>query len=457
MQGFMTVFHLESYPPRQRIPWIGPLLALLALLCLIYSQTGPAPQPQPPSHVRPAPHANLGAPVRAPQDPLRECPDLPGLEDVLVVLKTGVTEAREKVPVHLQTTLRCVPNYLLVSDFEEDIGGVHVYDVLRGLPENVRNSHPDFEMYNRIREGGRPALTDFDLGQDINTPFGKPNNPGWKLDKWKFLPMIDAAVRVRREAKWYVFMEADTYMVWPNLLRWLNKFDWRKPHYLGNQMQIADVLFAHGGSGFVLSQPAIHKAWQVMQSDVTKWMQVNDIHWAGDSVLGKLLSDSGINLLWSWPMLQNGHPAEFDPFTGGYFKVPWCYAPIAYHHLAPEQISELWKFDRFWFREGNKVLTYRDVFRNVIRPHLGSIQNDWDNNLDDNNNSRSSLSMVECRSFCVNEPQCLQYTYESGKCWTSRGVKLGMKKPGVTSGWLENRIDAMTEKMGHCHKPNWIL
>ncbi|GES63247.1 hypothetical protein ATEIFO6365_0014029500 [Aspergillus terreus] len=439
----MNVFHIESHPSRRRIPWIGPLLGLI-LICLFYSQSKPPHSP------------TLGAPVRATKDPLRECPEYEGLKDVLVVLKTGVTEAREKVPIHLQTTLRCVPNYVLLSDFEEDIGGVHVYDVLRGLPEHVRRTHPDFDIYNRVREGGRQALTKEDLTQDVNTAFGKPNNPGWKLDKWKFLPMIDAAIRVQSEAKWYVFMEADTYFVWPNLLGWLSKFDWRKPHYLGNQMQISDVLFAHGGSGFILSQPAIRRAWNLMQSDINKWMEVNDAHWAGDSVLGKLLSEAGVDLLWSWPMLQNAHPAEFDPFTEGYFKKPWCYAPVAYHHMVPEQIAELWKFDRRWFHDGNKILTYRDVFRHVVRPRLNLVQNDWDNNLDESN-SRSSLSTVECRKHCVNDPACLQYTFDSGRCWTSQGAKLGVKKHGVTSGWIETRIDAMMERLGHCRQPNWVI
>ena len=33
-------------------------------------------------------------------EPAPYCPPLPGIEDVLVVMKTGVTEAREKVPIH---------------------------------------------------------------------------------------------------------------------------------------------------------------------------------------------------------------------------------------------------------------------------------------------------------------------------------------------------------------------
>ncbi|KAF9890466.1 hypothetical protein FE257_005871 [Aspergillus nanangensis] len=443
----MTVFHTETRSPQRRIPWVGPLLGLLVLY-LFYSQTQLS-----------ARDSGAAVPLEIPADsPLRpdDCPNLPGFEDVLVVLKTGVTEARHKIPIHLQTTLRCVPNYVLFSDFEEDIAGVHVHDVLRGVPEQVRRSHPDFDIYNRVQDGGRQALTDTDLTQDVNTPFGKPNNPGWKLDKWKFLPMIDATLRIRGDAKWYVFMEADTYFVWPNLLGWLGKFNWREPHYLGNQMQIADVLFAHGGSGFVLSQPAMRKASDLRKSEVDKWISMNDLHWAGDCVLGQLLSDAGVNLLWSWPMLQNGQPADFDPFSEGYYKTPWCYAPVAYHHLGPEQIAELWKFDRRWFRAGNDVLTYGDVFRHIIRPRLGAIQNDWDNNLDDSN-GRTSISMVECRTQCIRQPDCLQYTYEDGKCWTSTGVKLGMRKPGVTSGWIETRIDATIARLGHCHQANWVI
>lgn len=47
------------------------------------------------------------------------CRNLAGADDVVVVLKTGATELLDKLPVHLDTTLRCYPHHLMFSDYEE--------------------------------------------------------------------------------------------------------------------------------------------------------------------------------------------------------------------------------------------------------------------------------------------------------------------------------------------------
>jgi hypothetical protein len=278
------------------------------------------------------------------------CPPLPGIEDVQVILKTGITEALEKVPVHFQTTLRCIPNYVLFSDFEEEINGTHVHDVLRSVNETIKRTNPDFDLYNRIHEHGRSGLSPADLSRVPNTAFGMPDNPGWKLDKWKFLPMINETLRVRDDAKWYVFMEADTYYIWSNLLQWLAKLDPNKPYYLGNPTQIGPIIFAHGGSGFILSREAMHRASELRAQDIDGWDRYTEEQWAGDCVLGKLLHDAGAPLVWSWPLLQSNTPAEFDHFSEGYSKKPWCYPPVAYHHVTAEDIQELAKFDQGFLR-----------------------------------------------------------------------------------------------------------
>ena len=128
-------------------------------------------------------------------EPAPFCPPLPGIEDVLVVMKTGVTESREKVPIHFKTTLRCIPHFVIYPDFEEEIEGVKIHDVLRGMDPEVKERVEDFNIYNRIVKYGRKGLEQDDFADEANSAIGKPNNPGWKLDKWKFLPMIDEALK----------------------------------------------------------------------------------------------------------------------------------------------------------------------------------------------------------------------------------------------------------------------
>lgn len=279
-------------------------------------------------------------------EPAPFCPSLPGIEDVLVVMKTGVTESREKVPIHFKTTLRCVPNFVIYSDFDEEIEGVKIHDVLRHIDSDVKERVADFNIYNRIVEHGRKGLAQDDFADEANSAIGKPNNPGWKLDKWKFLPMAQEALKYKPDAKWYVFMEADTYISWPTLLAWLAKFDAKKPWYLGTETQIADVIFAHGGSGFMVSNPALQDASDQYSARRTELDNYVDHHWAGDCVLGKVLADAGVNLHFTWPILQNSNIGELDEFTNELYRLPWCYLAVAFHHLSSREIDHLWKFEQ---------------------------------------------------------------------------------------------------------------
>ena len=274
------------------------------------------------------------------------CPPMDGMDDILVVMKTGVTEAKEKVPVHFQTTLRCVPHYVIYSDFEEEIEGVKIYDVLQGMDPDVMTQVPDFDLYNRIKKLGRQGLAENDFADEANSAVGKPNNPGWKLDKWKFLPMIIEALRYKPKAKWYVFMEADTYISWPTLLAWLKHFNHKKPWYLGTETQIADVIFAHGGSGFMISHAALKLAAEEYTARRTELHHYTDGHWAGDCVLGKVLADAGVNLHFSWPILQNSNLGELDEFNVDLYRQPWCFPAAAFHHLNAQKIQDLWSYEQ---------------------------------------------------------------------------------------------------------------
>lgn len=274
------------------------------------------------------------------------CPPLPGIEDVLIVMKTGVTEAQEKVPIHFNTTLRCIPNYVIFSDFEEDVAGVRIYDAFRNIDPEVKRQVPDFDLYNRLQEQGRQGLMSQDFQDEANSATGKPNNPGWKLDKWKFLPMVQEALRYKNDAKWYFFMEADTYPVWANLLAWLAKLDSREPYYIGTETQIGDVIFAHGGSGFIISNPALRRVVDAYTADSVTINTYTDYHWAGDCVLGKVLSDVGVPLTFSWPLLQNSNLGELDEFTREFYREPWCFPAVALHHLTTSDIRNLWVFEQ---------------------------------------------------------------------------------------------------------------
>jgi hypothetical protein len=350
------------------------------------------------------------------------CPQSPLANDILVVVRTGATEAHEKLPIHFNTTLRCVPDYVIYSDYEEDIQGHHVHDVLNEVSDALKTSVTDFELYERLKSKGRNELdTAIHLGSG---PSGSLENPSWKLDKFKFLPMMDKALRHRPSAKWFVFIEADTYLVWENLLEYMTKFDSNRELYLGKHMYIGDVLFAHGGSGFVLSAAAMRKVTEHWRSHVAEYDKYTTESWAGDMILGKALRDVNVQLFWAFPHFQGDPVSSLDHNVSKVDRRPWCYAPITYHHMRGEEIQKLWAFEQAHKRKGKGVLLHRDVFKEYIVPGLASRIDAWDNlSLDPQPSDQKSLG--ECHAACEAKLDCLQYSYTAGKCSTSTEIRYG--------------------------------
>lgn len=129
----------------------------------------------------------------------KTCRELPGANDVFVVFKTGSTEFAHKFPVHLNTTLRCYPNYMVFSDHHEVYQGQTIHDALEPLEDHMKRHHRlEFELYHRVKEGGRRILDAAELSDRPDTnrhkkPIDSYFNVGWRLDKWKFLPMFETA------------------------------------------------------------------------------------------------------------------------------------------------------------------------------------------------------------------------------------------------------------------------
>lgn len=105
------------------------------------------------------------------------CPKNPLSEDILVIVRTGATEIFEKLPVHLNTTLRCISNQVIYSDYEEDIEGHHIHDVFDELSQDLRSSVPDFQMYHQLKARGRNSLLTQDFTHDGSRPMGQLNKP----------------------------------------------------------------------------------------------------------------------------------------------------------------------------------------------------------------------------------------------------------------------------------------
>ncbi|KAI3317844.1 glycosyltransferase family 31 protein [Xylariaceae sp. AK1471] len=438
------------------------------------------------------------------------CPESPLLNDVLVVIRTGATEVLEKLPVHFQTVLTCVPDYIIYSDFEEDIEGHHIFDVLDRIHDAIRMTVPELWLYNKLRASGREGLeyqTSFGSG-----PGGALDNPGWKLDKWKFLPMVDRALQYKPDAKWFIFVEPDTYMIWQNMLMYLSEFDPSKPYYLGRHMYIGSVLFAHGGSGFMISNPAMKMVTSYWKEHQSWFDEYTAKEWAGDMILGKAMENVGITLFSASPHIQGDSLTSVDWTINKLDKPPWCYAPLTFHHMAKQEFHLLWQFEKEWlqYNKGTAILRFRDIFKSIIHPRLQPERTEWDNvsggaeysdealaKLSDEDRAglspterQAQVSFHHCRAACESKLSCIQFSHAPGKCFLSNELRLGHavesqcleyshaagkcirtkgkgapdavpdKESFISSGWMMNRVlDASKQIDQACQSPegnDWV-
>ncbi|KAL2869416.1 uncharacterized protein BJX67DRAFT_378972 [Aspergillus lucknowensis] len=390
-----------------------------------------------------------------------DCAHLHGMDKILVILKTGATEALQKVPVQIETTLRCVPHYVVLSDYEEDIAGVLARDSLSTVSEETRRTNPDFGIYNRLRVSGREGLTASDWADEENGPYGKPGNPGWKLDKWKFVPMIDEALLVKPDAEWYIFIEADSYVVWRNMVDWLSRLNPGKPHYLGAPMKMGSEVFGYGGAGIILSNAAMLLVSRYRAENFTDVERMTADDWAGDHVLGLILKDSGVPLVWSWPLLVPSRVWEFEYFSKENDRNPWCYPVASYHHMSPQDIQDMWLFEKQWLKfKRDSVLLHRDVFQWHVYDVITSKKDDWDNFSSDNESERnagdSPTTAGECARKCSLLTDCLQFSFSEKGCLTSMKVAGGVHRPGYSSGWITMRIKALLKNARKCSNVQYI-
>ncbi|KAK5716590.1 hypothetical protein LTR15_009481 [Elasticomyces elasticus] len=387
-------------------------------------------------------------------------------------MRTGATELQHRLPVHLATALRCYPNYVIFSDHEEVYEGEHILDALADVSPDIRANHKDFQLYRRLKSGGRASLATTELsGPDSRAAqwIGNAENEGWKLDKWKFLPMVNRTFHEYPAMKWYVFVEADTYIMWASMLQYLSALDATKPHYTGSQMYIANVQFAHGGSGFMVSQPAMRLVVERYAAYKAEIEAFTDGHWAGDCVLGKAFTDAGVPFTDAWPIMQGDYPgivayAQPDgrPIADANKRV-WCYPTVSYHHLSPTLVEDLWTFEQQWIAfqhsHGEGILHHKDMFRQYIVPRMSVIRNDWDNESDEETDNGGVVQSAEaCRALCESRAGCRQYAFHgSGICKLRTDPRLGKVTAGVSSGWLRDRLLQFEQSMASCGNEGWLI
>ncbi|KAI1424139.1 hypothetical protein F5Y12DRAFT_715670 [Xylaria sp. FL1777] len=428
------------------------------------------------------------------------CARFPDTDGILLVMKTGATEAFDRLPTQLLTTMSCLPDskFLLFSDLEQQMGPYHLYDALSEIDEADKARLRDFDLYRSQQECAVSQKLCIDATAEAHN--------AWVLDKYKFLPMIEQTWRMRPGRDWYIFAEADTYVFWANMIHWLKKQSGLNPRekiYLGSRSFVSGRPFAHGGSGYILSGAVMKHLVEKHTNLTRQYTQKGTEECCGDLLVALALDEhEGVKIRQTWPMI-NGE----KPTTLPYGRDHWCEPILTMHHMNAEEISTVWQFEQT--RKTDRILMIKDLYDSLIAPKMQKTRENWDNgsddvcyiNLDpdaqeradghdrDRQKGEDEMSEIEknawkspenCAKVCESEMSeedsdnkekrldrsCFQYSWHDEVCCTSKSFKLGEPKPkpkGVdskakwTSGWYMEGIQDWIDAMGECTKPAWKI
>ncbi|KAK7185173.1 hypothetical protein DPSP01_000817 [Paraphaeosphaeria sporulosa] len=464
--AFITALPLRLSRRPARV-LLGGLLFVFFILTLTRRRTAPAPAP---------PSVHYKANTKSFFPPLKHkagldpdfCENFPTkqLDDIQVVLKTGAADG-PKLKAHLATITSCIPNLLIVSDHEQKIGQYNVIDVLAELPLSYAEGNNDFKTYTNNKKAQAE-------GDTVNY-----SQAGWRLDRFKFLPMVDKAYAVNPKAKWYVFLESDVYFFWDTLFRLLDQFDPTEPHYLGAPSPGSDDRwFAYGGAGFVTSQGLMKKLY-VPKTEAgataspetklaVKYEKMVKEDCCGDAVLAYAIQNTtGVKMESLYPTFAGEELKDVS-----IDKDRWCVPLLSLHRVAPENMESLWKWERT--RTYNqKPFVYSSLLAYTHSFLREGASKDWWDNLSVApvpNDRPAHKNPGSCGSECEKDRNCLQWSHSQTVCRWANYIKLGNAVDSenggqgmMSSGWelkkmaeLGFKVDEESDINDTCEEATWV-
>ncbi|KAG4424754.1 hypothetical protein IFR04_002102 [Cadophora malorum] len=378
--------------------------------------------------------------------------------NIVVSVKTGASEAADRIPIQMQTSLRDFQSVFFFSDLEQDLGQYHLYDSLDTIAPSVMENNPDFVFYQKQRELWNATGNVTSLKNEKH-----PENPSelaaWTLDKYKNVHILEKTWALMPDQDWYIFIDADTYLLWSNVVEWLSTMDPEKKAYLGSEVNTGGVKFAHGGTGIVISKATMYNIAVRDAGIAAGYDSIVHTKCCGDLVLGMALRESGTLLQDAWPAMSGEAPwtMPFGPGTPEY----WCRPVMTLHHLSPEGMVE---FTAFEDRRENKStpLTHEEIFNTFVLSSLVAEKENWDNLASEKGEfgktggvTSETSSFEECGKACEADEKCFQYSHHGTTCNIGMSVRLGYKRDldseGLwRSGWNLTRLRDWALKQPKC-------
>ena len=421
-------------------------------------------------------------------------------DDMVLITKVGSATVHKRLLIHLAEqplSHLYMPNRLYVSDYPLTINNITFFDAL----SNVSSTISSLDEFKSLR-GELKALVE--SNQNLDDMSSKDG--GWKLDKYKFLPMVAEAWRRFPRKKWYVVVEADTFLFWNELVKWLEHMDESKQYMFGHptfcDYDGQSTMFTHGGSGIVLSQALMEASFGQDPDFEHNHDDLIQKSAFGDALLSKSIYDSpGVNI--TELSREGGDKFNSDPpRVLKFHRGNWCSPIMSVHHVTPSDTAHLYDFQRRIEPKlaAQDLIRWGDVWDEFIPQFLREAMEqvgrfdadtqlsaasaepgevgvigwqaieDWDSETTDLTTENAN----ECQKRCRSDQACIMWEFREhgeqdwgggrrrrsgeserrangGKCrYTSEFLRIGVTKPsqaGLTTGWMGSRIDRWRKEL----------
>jgi hypothetical protein len=244
--------------------------------------------------------------------------------DVALLLYTDASVIGQRLPIHLVTSLlpeRIEPdNVLLYSNRPDTIGDWHIVDVF----ENSTTTTTITTTRRKQKHHSQASLSHHKSGHNSDN---------------KFLPLFQHAGRNKPHAKWYIYMEDESYIFLNNLLHHLSTFSWEEPWYIAPPETSRRGFFA-------LSRTA----WeQIFGGEETEILQARFASGLDDRhVLDRVLKEDGV-MFGSSDVARSGESSQSQSHRASAInRENWCAPVYSWHDASGRDISRLHGLEMNW-------------------------------------------------------------------------------------------------------------
>lgn len=336
-------------------------------------------------------------------------------ENAFIVMNTNNAFAYERIPAHLDTTFKWFKRYAVFGDFNAEINGVRVVDVLSYYPESDQD-HQYLEAW-RVRGIAQKEQWGW---HSVNVyTFGELAAP--QLYKFYAIPALAYAWSLDSSRDWYVVMNDDIVFLPSSLLSATRNHDPQLISFITNDSK--SMILSNGAMFALFGNTSYTIRHEIHQSFATAVDSSNASIILEKRLLAKtenMNNPKTVSFVFDSIALQSNELVEtvvrFDE---------WCQPVGTFQFRQVWDLRELseWYNSLLDYAPGKReyVPTYYDFYRDFVMPHVMPEKKGWSAQTWATDAFKSEVynkdiqTSDECRNACQFNGNCHMWSFRAQK------------------------------------------